>query len=75
MPDIALRTAFIVGYPGETEEEFQVLMNYNRPETDEFIEGPHAINSTIIGNYIYFIDPQTDEFWVAYMLEKETIKG
>lgn len=54
---------------------FQVLKNYTRPETEEFIEGPHAINSTIIGNYIYFIDPQTDEFWVAYILEKETIKG
>ena len=54
---------------------FQVLKNYTRPETEEFIEGPHAINSTIIGNYIYFIDPQTDEFWMAYMLEKETIKG
>jgi len=27
MPDIALRTAFIVGYPGETEEEFTALLN------------------------------------------------
>jgi ribosomal protein S12 methylthiotransferase len=27
MPDIALRTAFIVGYPGETEEEFQALLD------------------------------------------------
>ena len=26
MPDIALRTTFIVGYPGETEEEFQGLL-------------------------------------------------
>ena len=54
---------------------FQVLKNYTRPDTKEFIEGPHAINSTIIGNDVYFIDPQTDEFWVAYVLEKETIKG
>jgi hypothetical protein len=53
---------------------FQVLKNYTRPDTKEFIEGPHAINSTIIGNYIYFIDPQTDDCWVAYVLEKETIK-
>jgi ribosomal protein S12 methylthiotransferase len=28
MPDIALRTTFIVGYPGETDEEFQKLLDY-----------------------------------------------
>ena len=28
MPDIALRTTFIVGYPGETEEEFETLMQF-----------------------------------------------
>ena len=28
MPDIALRTAFIVGYPGETEEEFTALLEF-----------------------------------------------
>ena len=28
MPDIALRTTFIVGYPGETEEEFQSLLAF-----------------------------------------------
>jgi ribosomal protein S12 methylthiotransferase len=28
MPDMALRTSFIVGYPGETEEEFQVLLDF-----------------------------------------------
>jgi ribosomal protein S12 methylthiotransferase len=30
MPDIALRTTFIVGYPGETEEEFQTLLDFMR---------------------------------------------
>jgi hypothetical protein len=50
---------------------FQVLKNYTRPDTNEFIAGPHAINSTIIGNVIYFIDPQTDDFWLAYVLENE----
>jgi hypothetical protein len=55
---------------------FQVLKDYTRPDTKEFIQGPHAINSTIIGNDIYFIDPQTDEFWVTYVLEKiENIRG
>ncbi|MCS7260797.1 MAG: 30S ribosomal protein S12 methylthiotransferase RimO [Anaerolineae bacterium] len=28
MPDIALRTSLIVGYPGETEEEFQALLDF-----------------------------------------------
>jgi ribosomal protein S12 methylthiotransferase len=30
MPDLALRTTFIVGYPGETEEEFQALLDFVR---------------------------------------------
>jgi ribosomal protein S12 methylthiotransferase len=28
MPDIAIRTTFIVGYPGETEIEFQTLLDF-----------------------------------------------
>lgn len=28
MPDIALRTTFIVGFPGETEEELQALLDF-----------------------------------------------
>lgn len=28
MPDLALRTTFIVGYPGETEEEFKALLGF-----------------------------------------------
>jgi ribosomal protein S12 methylthiotransferase len=28
MPDIAIRTTFIVGYPGETEEEFEYLLKF-----------------------------------------------
>ena len=28
MPDLALRTAFIAGYPGETEEEFVALLDF-----------------------------------------------
>jgi ribosomal protein S12 methylthiotransferase len=30
MPDIALRTTFIVGYPGETEDEFNELLGFVR---------------------------------------------
>jgi ribosomal protein S12 methylthiotransferase len=28
MPDVAIRTTFIVGYPGETEKEFQALLDF-----------------------------------------------
>jgi ribosomal protein S12 methylthiotransferase len=28
MPDVALRTSFIVGYPGETEREFETLLDF-----------------------------------------------
>jgi len=28
MPELSIRTTFIVGYPGETEEEFQALMDF-----------------------------------------------
>jgi ribosomal protein S12 methylthiotransferase len=28
MPDIAIRTTFIVGYPGETDEEFEFLLKF-----------------------------------------------
>jgi ribosomal protein S12 methylthiotransferase len=28
IPDVALRTTFIVGYPGETEDEFQALIDF-----------------------------------------------
>lgn len=30
MPDLALRSTFIVGYPGETEDEFQALLDFIR---------------------------------------------
>jgi ribosomal protein S12 methylthiotransferase len=30
LPDLAIRTTFIVGYPGETEEEFAMLLDFVR---------------------------------------------
>jgi ribosomal protein S12 methylthiotransferase len=28
MPDVSLRSAFIVGFPGETEEQFELLLDF-----------------------------------------------
>lgn len=30
VPDLAIRSTFIVGFPGETEEDFQILLNFIR---------------------------------------------
>lgn len=51
----------------------QAVWNYRRPDTGELIttggnEG-HALNSTIIGNEVYFIEPQTDDYWLAAYLD------
>lgn len=48
MPDIALRTTFIVGYPGETEEEFQGLL--------EFVK---AIEFDKVGAFTFSPEPGT----------------
>ena len=46
---------------------FQVLPpSYKRPDTGERItksNEAHALCSAIIGNELYFIEPQTDEYW------------
>jgi ribosomal protein S12 methylthiotransferase len=48
MPDLAFRTTFIVGYPGETETEFQALL--------DFIE---AIRFDRIGTFKFSFEPGT----------------
>lgn len=48
MPDIALRTTFIVGFPGETEEEFQHLL--------DFVE---AIRFDKVGAFTFSPEPGT----------------
>jgi ribosomal protein S12 methylthiotransferase len=48
MPDLALRTTFIVGYPGETEEEFQALL--------EFVQ---QLRFDRVGVFIFSFEPGT----------------
>jgi ribosomal protein S12 methylthiotransferase len=48
MPDIALRTTFIVGYPGETEAEFEQLLDFVR-----------EIRFDHVGAFIYSPEPGT----------------
>lgn len=48
MPDVALRTTFIVGYPGETEKEFQCLL--------DFVE---EVRFDRLGVFIYSYEPGT----------------
>jgi ribosomal protein S12 methylthiotransferase len=37
VPDIALRTTFMVGFPGETEEEFQTLLDFVRDQNFDWL--------------------------------------
>lgn len=50
----------------------QAVWRYRRPDTNELItsgnEG-HALNSTIIGNEMYFIEPQSDDYWLVGYLD------
>jgi len=48
LPDLALRTTFIVGYPGETDAEFQTLL--------DFVE---AIRFDRVGTFQFSFEPGT----------------
>ena len=48
IPDLALRTTFIVGYPGETEQEFRTLL--------EFVQNMHFDR---IGTFQFSFEPGT----------------
>jgi ribosomal protein S12 methylthiotransferase len=49
MPDLAIRSTFIVGYPGETEEEFQALL--------DFVE---ALKFDRVGAFTFSFEPGTE---------------
>ena len=51
MPDAALRTTFIVGYPGETEAEFQGLLDFM-----------HAVQFDRVGVFTFSREPGTPAY-------------
>ncbi len=54
MPDAAIRTTFIVGFPGETDEEFQYLMNFiERARLDR------------VGAFVFSREPGTPSYEMA----------
>jgi ribosomal protein S12 methylthiotransferase len=48
MPDMAIRTTFIVGYPGETEEEFHTLLDFVK-----------AVQFDRVGTFQFSFEPGT----------------
>jgi ribosomal protein S12 methylthiotransferase len=63
MPDIAIRTTFIVGYPGETEAEFEALLDF----VDEM-----AFDR--VGTFTYWPEPGTPAAALPDQLSDE-VKG
>lgn len=60
MPDIAIRTTFIVGYPGETEAEFEGLKQFVRDlEFDRF------------GAFTYSYEASTPSAALPYQVDEE----
>ncbi len=60
MPSMALRTTFIVGYPGETDKEFETLMDFLRETRFD-----HA------GFFPYYHEPGTSAFSLADTVQDE----
>ncbi|MCS7061013.1 MAG: 30S ribosomal protein S12 methylthiotransferase RimO [Anaerolineae bacterium] len=61
MPDLCVRTTFIVGFPGETEAEFQTLM--------EFVE---EMQFDRVGVFTYSFEPGTPSALLAGQVDEET---
>ena len=59
MPDIAIRTTFIVGYPGETDAEF-----------DELKQFVSDLKFDRIGTFTYSFEPSTPSATVSWQVEE-----
>ncbi len=60
MPDLAIRTTFIVGYPGETEAEF-----------DELLQFVSELRFDRVGAFTYSYEPSTPSATVAELVTPE----
>ncbi|MCB0114980.1 MAG: radical SAM protein, partial [Caldilineaceae bacterium] len=60
MPNIALRTTFIVGYPGETEEEFQGLLDFAQ-----------AIEFDKVGAFTFSPEPTTPSYLLPDQVDED----
>ena len=60
MPNIAIRTTFIVGYPGETDEEFQGLC--------DFVQD---LRFDRVGAFTYCYEPSTPSATVSWQVPQE----
>ena len=59
MPDIAIRTTFIVGYPGETDEEFDALKKFVRD-----------LRFDRVGAFTYSYEASTPSATVSWQVEE-----
>jgi len=60
MPDVALRTAFIVGYPGETPAEFQGLLDFMQ-----------AVQFDRVGIFTFSREPGTPAYDLPHQVPEE----
>ncbi len=75
-PDIALRSTFIVGYPGETEEEFQVLLDWlDEAKLDRVgcfqYENVEGARSNTLPNHV--TDEVKQDRWDRFMAKAQEI--
>ena len=64
MPDLAIRTTFIVGYPGETDEEF-----------DELKAFVSELKFDRVGAFTYSYEPSTPSATVAELVNPEVMEA
>ena len=75
-PDITLRSTFIVGYPGETEAEFQVLLDWmDEAQLDRVgcfkYENVAGARSTALPDHVP--EPVKQERWDRFMAKAQAI--